>query len=190
MSQSNWTTDISFADTLSSLQKRMMHEQRRPSVRTASDIMGPALGPFGVQILDWNEETTTFNGMVWSGPGALNTPTDDDTKSWMGWVIATDEDSGLQFAVEFEVAGTWTPVIYVRQFTDPGGGGTRLFSEWTALVGGDSACCFDWTPVLPTGFTAEGTVGGIICSWDGTVDGGEVIPVPGFDHLEIMAGDA
>jgi len=67
--QSSGRQLIDTDDWMRRIEKRLMHEERRPQIRTASDLMGPGLGPKAVQLFDWNDDITLFNGFFWSEPG-------------------------------------------------------------------------------------------------------------------------
>lgn len=112
------------------VEKRILHEERRPNIRTASDIMGPGLGPYSVWINDWNADETAFNGMFHTDPGALNTP--DGTRYWMGTSQATSEGYGFQRVTEYRDGNTtlnWPRLTYLRKFFTPPGT-QRQFSAW------------------------------------------------------------
>lgn len=119
-----------------------MHEERRPSLRTAADLMGPGMGPFSVQVTDWNSATTVFNGMLHSLPGSFNSP--DATRYWMGISQGNAEGSGLQRVSEYAGHTTdiaWPRFTYLRKFSTPiaadedlteraDGTANRVWSPW------------------------------------------------------------
>jgi hypothetical protein len=119
------------------MEKRTMHEERRPSIRTAADLMGPGLGPQSVQVLDWNDDITTFNGFFYSEPQAANSP--DGTRYWMGYTDANADGYGYQRVYEYRNPSDPTKVAsYARIFaTVPGS--SRTFGSWidvSATAGG------------------------------------------------------
>lgn len=75
-------------DWMRSQEKRTMHEERRPRVATAQDLLGPGFGPRATRISDWNVEEARFNGFFWSTGDALNTPA-ANYMAWMGLAITT-----------------------------------------------------------------------------------------------------
>lgn len=112
------------------VEKRVLHEERRPNIRTASDLMGPGLSPYSVLINDWNADETAFNGFFHTDPLALNTP--DNTRYWMGTSQATPEGYGLQRVTEYQggrTDATWPRLTYLRKFFTPPGA-QRQFSAW------------------------------------------------------------
>lgn len=125
----SWRQALSGEDWMREMEKRILHEERRPAVRTASDLMGPGLGPYSVLINDWNADETTFNGLFHSDPGALHTP--DSARYWMGTSQATAGGYGLQRVTEYR-DGTTTPTwqTYLRKFWTLTPGATRQFSAW------------------------------------------------------------
>lgn len=79
----DWRIPINFADSFHQQQKRMMRQERRPTVTDATQLLGPGAGPFAVQVEDWNDEAATFVGVFYSEPGAFNQPTGMD-HYWIG----------------------------------------------------------------------------------------------------------
>lgn len=103
-----------------------MHEQRRPLIRNASDLLGPGFGPQAVQTFDWSSDEAAFNGFFWSAPGAINAP--DATSYWAGVCLATSDGSGVQ-RVTMHEGGVWPAVTMVRRYTTPST--NRLYSQWS-----------------------------------------------------------
>jgi len=126
----SWRAPQDAADWMREIEKRVLHEERRPSVRTASDLMGPGLSPYSILINDWNAAETNFNGFFHSDPGALYTP--DNTRYWMGTSQATPDGYGLQRVTEYQggrTDATWPRLTYIRKFfTLPAT--QRQFSAW------------------------------------------------------------
>jgi|GEM_PF-2907517 len=129
--QNNWAIDINASDWMRSMEKRILHEERRPSVRTASDIMGPGLGPYCVQIVDWNDPATAFNGMYYTlPPNGLNTP--GSSQMWMGETFGNQDGTGYQDV--YDPTGGSPPQHYQRTFHVLNG--VRTFSVWAVAGGG------------------------------------------------------
>jgi hypothetical protein len=130
--QKNGRTLITTDDWMRDVEKRSMHEGRRPQIRTASDLMGPGLGPQAVEIRDWNDEVTTFNGFFFSTPGAQNSP--DGNRYWMGYVIADESGNGIMRVYEYTPDSpipSAPPLMLYRNFkTTPGS--LRTFGPWYA----------------------------------------------------------
>lgn len=116
-------------DWMRQVEKKVLREERRPIIRKASDLMGPTLGPFAVQITDWNGEETHFNGLVFSEPGALNSP--DDALTWLGMVIAAREGHGLQQAWNNDGP---EPLHYIRSWST-GVSPIPLYTPWVIASG-------------------------------------------------------
>lgn len=134
-----WRTPLTGEDWMREVEKRILHEERRPMVRTASDLLGPGIAPFSILINDWNDSQTSFNGYFHSEPNALNTP--DSSKYWMGTSQATEEGFGIQRVTEYfgpSVEAKWPQPVYVRRFYTGGQAGTqRQFSPWALEAGDD-----------------------------------------------------
>lgn len=122
-------TNIGTSDLIRDIEKRVLSEERRPQIRTASDLMGPGIGPQAIEVRDWNEEATSFNGLFFSTPGALNSP--DVTRYWMGFVLATEGGDGFMLVYEYRGDPASPPAArYHRTFTGGTGDGTRTFGVW------------------------------------------------------------
>jgi hypothetical protein len=126
----NWRETVTGEDWMRSQEKRTLHEERRPRVATASDILGPIMGPLAARVSDWNQAETAFNGLVWSEPGSLNSP--NDAEHWIGEVIAQEDGFGVQLAWNYRTPGT--PLLFVRTFASTGT--TRTFTPWQQGGGG------------------------------------------------------
>jgi hypothetical protein len=126
-----WRQAIDGADWMREVEKRILHEERRPNVRTAADILGPGIGPYSVLLDDWNAAETVFNGLFHSLPGAANAPLAD--RYWMGTCQATSDGYGLQRVDEYQGSSTaiWPRAGYLRKFFTPAGQ-QRQFSSWQA----------------------------------------------------------
>jgi hypothetical protein len=129
--------NTSGGDLMRDLQKRIMHDQRRPAVTSAKDLLGPGFGPYVVEIFDWDQDSATYNGLWYSQPGATNSPLNDNY--WMGMTEGTSNGFGLQWATRYRVdSGPWSPDMYVRRFYTPVDGVRRSYSNWVAVGGGGS----------------------------------------------------
>lgn len=127
----SWRTPVDGADYLRGLEKRVLHEERRPNIRTASDILGPGIAPYCIRLEDWNADETLFNGFWYTEPGAFNAP--DNTRYWMGFSLATEAGNGFERVTEFfgpltDVA--WPRPTYVRKFWTPNPDTPRQWSLW------------------------------------------------------------
>lgn len=135
--QNNGRQSITMDDWMRDVEKRTMHEERRPQIRTASDLLGPGIAPRTVQLLDWNDEITLFNGFYFSAPGALHSP--DPAKWWMGYSLAEESGTGYQKVYEYRGQTDDTKMAsWVRRFITLAGQ-LRSFGPWidaTASGGG------------------------------------------------------
>lgn len=161
----NWRYVETFDDWMRMIEKRLMHEERRPSVTTASDIMGPGLGPHAVEVRDWNDDVTLFNGIFFSEPGSINSP--DDNKAWIGESQATESGYGLQTVWDYQ-SGVYPPQMMVRTFTPE-----AVFGDWVPFVsgsgGGGSFGGVVWGPWQPV--TLSSSFDGGIIRYRRSLDG-------------------
>lgn len=109
-------------------EKRMAKEQRRPSVRKASDILGPGFAPLAVQVTDWNADELAFNGYWWSegGTGVLNSPW--EPSDWIGYTISNGE-TGVQVVWEM-LDPAVDPLMYHYERSWRLVAGVRVYTAW------------------------------------------------------------
>jgi len=132
----SWRAQITGADWMRDMEKRVLHEERRPTVQSSSDLLGPGISSYSVEITDWNANETAFNGFFHSEPGALNSP--DGTLYWMGTSQSTREGNGYQRVTQYPsptVIPNWPRPTYLRQFSDPYESGQRTFGPWAVQDG-------------------------------------------------------
>jgi hypothetical protein len=125
----DWRTQQSGADWMRDIEKRILHEERRPNIATASDLLGPGISPFSVYIQDWNAPETAFNGYFHTEPGSINSP--DNSLFWMGTSQATKEGYGVQRVTQYSGTPPETVPTYawVRLFYTVSGA-QRQFTTW------------------------------------------------------------
>ena len=128
----DWRITETAEDWMRGQEKRTMHEERRPQIGRASDILGPGIAPNAVEITDWSGPETQFNGFYFSRPGTgLHSP--DDTQWWMGETVAQVDGYGVQSVWDYR--GSSSPMtVYTRRFSTVGAG-TRIFSPWVVSAG-------------------------------------------------------
>lgn len=125
MTQS-WRIPTDFTMWMQQIEKRIMRQERRPSITNATQILGPGAGPYAVLVNDWNDEACTFNGIFYSEPGALNAPDAafpaQSTRYWMGETFGTEDKYGFQRLTRFRLSpdgpGSWNE--YRRRFYPTG----------------------------------------------------------------------
>lgn len=74
MSAHGWRPVVSGDDWMRNQERRLTHEERRPRITKAADLLGPGFSSFAVRLLDWDSETARFNGIWYSDPDADNAP--------------------------------------------------------------------------------------------------------------------
>jgi hypothetical protein len=125
-----WRQPLTGEDWMREVEKRILHEERRPNIQTAADLLGPGIAPFSIWVQDWNAPETAFNGLFHSEPGAFNVPS--NTRYWMGTSQATNEGYGLQRVSEYRGYSSdvlWPRPTYLRKFFTTSGA-QRQFSAW------------------------------------------------------------
>lgn len=160
MSDQNWVVPTDALEFFSQQNRRIGQEERRPSVRKASDLLGPGIAPYAVPLTDFNSDMAAFNGLFIAEPStpyANNGP--DNTKWWVGQTVADQFNGGWQMFSTFQpadlVGGRHT--IMVRSFSLAPDSNARFYSDWQ-ILGGDSDT--GWImPTLNAGWTTTSTKG-------------------------------
>jgi hypothetical protein len=163
----SWRQTVTMADWMRDIEKRLMHEERRPSVAPAFDVVGPGISTYSQQVEDWDSNGPIVNGFFYSdATKVVNSP--DNAKNWIGIVQANPYGGGVQRVWEY-MQSTWIdddsdpttppieqrdpladPILYTRSFktnTD----GTRTYTAWVQGSGGGSGGGVD---VYDEGFAA------------------------------------
>lgn len=138
MSDQNWVVPTDALEFFSQQNRRIGQEERRPSVRKASDLLGPGIAPYAVPLTDFNSDMAAFNGLFIAEPStpyANNGP--DNTKWWVGQTVADQFNGGWQMFSTFQpgdlVGARHT--IMVRSFSLAPDSNARFYSDWQPLGG-------------------------------------------------------
>lgn len=125
MSDQNWRTDVTAGDYFLHQKKQSEIERRRPTIRAASDLVGPGIGANAVRLDDFNDLLATFNGYYSSAAGAAHAPT--SAEAFVGHVVSDATLGGRQ-----EFTGLTTGVEYTRTFTrSPIDPEALAWGDWT-----------------------------------------------------------
>ena len=144
----NWPQLTDGGDWFRQIERRLGRTERMQAPISASDLLGPGMSSQAVNVLDWNDEITTFNGFFYSYAGAYNAPviktraTNPDTGRpegpettldplpWTGMTIARDDGTGLQQVWNTdEPEAMWYRVRnFIQNPDDPEA--PVIFSEW------------------------------------------------------------
>lgn len=187
MSESDWTIPVDSKGYFREQKKTLDMEQRRPRVTKASDLLGPALGPFAIEIDNLDGDLGAFNGMWVAAPGTLESP--DEDLWFAGYTIASEINGGYQYAT------TYLPTdaphrAYERGWRVVPGTGTRAYSDWTQIGATESVFAeytlesdqplttadivkldTGWTVVTASpAFTVSSANGSIICNRAGVYE--------------------
>src|SRR5262245_5359207 len=129
-----WRPMQNFDDWMRHIEKRLMHEERRPIPPSAQDVVGYGIGPYTLRVEDWNWPGPIINGFFYSTAGqVINSP--DDTRPWMGYVEASPEGAGFQRIWQYQDSTVDPPLSYIRTFvTNPDG--SRTYTAWANDQGG------------------------------------------------------
>lgn len=106
----DWKIQTNTSDYLSQQKRRGDIEVRRPTIRQASDLVGPGIGAAAIRITDFNNLLATFNGYYSAAAGALSAP--NDSEAFVGQVVSDAELGGRQI-----FTGLTSGVEYSRTFT-------------------------------------------------------------------------
>src|SRR6478752_2320563 len=90
----NWREDTNAETYFGHQQKQVNLADRRPVIRTASDLVGPGIDSNTVRITDYNDLLATFNGYYSSLAGAASAP--NATEDFVGVVISDSALGGRQ----------------------------------------------------------------------------------------------
>ena len=128
------------SDWMRDIEKRLMHEERRPPARPASDTVGPGISTYAQLVQDWNSDGPIVNGFFYSiTDQVVNSP--DDMLAWMGLVESTPIGQGVQRVWEYIEGDPVVPcadlVTYSRAFIT-NDDGTRTYTNWQTEGGGGS----------------------------------------------------
>ena len=128
----------SMDDWMRGQEKRVMREERRPRISSASDLLGPGFGPTATELTDWNAEEARFNGFFYSAGDAENVPL-PGYYWWMGLAISTGNHT-LQIVWSH---GPGETMVFQRQ-VHVHDNQMPSFAPWEPLGGGvDGATLLD-----------------------------------------------
>jgi len=141
----DWRVVETADDWMRQQEKRIMHEERRPRISKASDLLGPGIASYTVEVQDWSQETTHFNGMFHSLPGAANTP--EEGVAFLGFTLMSQGGEGQQTVWSHDATDSGPVRTYTRTMRT--GGTTPEFSGWELMGSGGGGGDVEFGPVAP-----------------------------------------
>lgn len=127
----DWPQPTNPQERMRHLERRVTIQERRAAATTAADLVGPGIAARAIEVYDWNDETTTYNGFFYSAPGARNSP--ELSKHWDGMVVARDDGSGAQEVWTVDTAAE--RLNYTRTFKrHPQDDTVILWGTWKAFA--------------------------------------------------------
>lgn len=116
MSQQNWGIEVDAIDYFGHQKKQLQVADRRPVIRTPSDLVGPGIASAAIRITDFNDLLATFNGYYSADIEAASAP--NDTDQFIGHVVMDDELGGRQVFTSLDTGEEYTRV-FLRSPSDP-----------------------------------------------------------------------
>jgi hypothetical protein len=119
VSDSGWRADVTAGDYFLHQKKQLTVADRRPVIRSASDLVGPGVSANALRLEDFNALEATFNG-YFSSERSINGPSVEqsgadagfDVNPYVGFVSSDAEFGGVQ-----EFTNLTTGSVYRRAFT-------------------------------------------------------------------------
>lgn len=133
MSEQGWRTETDALDYFGNQRKQLQVADRRPVIRQASDLVGPAINASAVRITDFNSELATFNGYFSALTTAVNRPEIQSgvTLSFIGTTSMDSELGGVQKFVRLPDG-----MEFLRTFRrNPSNPNTIYWSAWQKSEG-------------------------------------------------------
>lgn len=121
----DWRPVITGEDWMRDREKRSAHEERRPQISSAADLLGPGFGAYAVPITDWNDEGTLFNGF-WDADDALNAP--NAGSHYLGLSISTVEGHTSQVAFSHSGSSIFFRQVHAHDI------GPRTYGTWLRVA--------------------------------------------------------
>lgn len=124
--QSNWRADVDAGTYFLHEKKQSQIANRRPTIRKASDLVGPGIQSTAVRLADFNDRLATYNGFFASEPGGSNAPNAED--SFVGLVVVDSLLGGWQQFRSLDTGFTYER-LFTRSPYDPD---TIFWGAWTS----------------------------------------------------------
>lgn len=119
-----WPAPHDMSGYMSTTDRQLAQLTRRTGVPQAAQILGPGLAAHAIQLIDWNDPKTAFNGIFWSDVDSLNSP--DPDRPWIGVVESTLNGDGVVTVIEMgpEDPEEWRRTVVADV------NGVRTFGAW------------------------------------------------------------
>lgn len=128
---SNRPTSHNMDSWMRDVERRQNSVERRASIRSASQILGPGFGPKASAVTDWNSSMVVFNGYYYSEIGSLNSPS--SSLPWVCHSVVDPQGNGWQHIISRDSTG-----LNYRRFIHTPLGGATIFGAWVSTDVDDS----------------------------------------------------
>lgn len=122
----NWRTELDAGDYFLHQKKTLQVADRRPVIRSASDLVGPGIAGSAIRVTDFDNLLATFNGYYSSEPEANAAP--NTTDAFIGYVVMDDTLGGRQVFTSLMTGEEFTRVF----LRNPSDASSIVWGQWKA----------------------------------------------------------
>ncbi len=170
----NWPQAQGLGDWMRGQEKRMMREERRPRVQSASDLLGPGFGPHATTVTDWNSEAARFNGFFHSDGSASNTPA-PAVVAWHGLTVSVGNHGVQMLWSHATPVRTFVRNFHIHELSTP------TYGPWQEVVGGSVVAYLNELTDVDT----AGVLSDHVLRFNGTLWVAGAVPTHGHTKAQI-----